>query len=145
MLKRDGKNNGKTLKNETVESWKSLVFLRKNIHFAKSARSQIGWKSHRKSHQKWCKNPSQNHTKFNAKSTCRKISEKYGQITEKGRKWSPKGTQKSTKSMQKLMPGKGRKKLKKIIPAAATLRRTKRAGNIIRATPPTHWLSEWSL
>ena len=103
----------KTLKNETVESWKSLVFLRKNIHFAKSARSRVGWKSRRKSHPKWCKNPSQNHTKFNTKSTCRKISEKYGQITEKGRKWSPKATQKSTKSMQKLMPGKGLKKLKK--------------------------------
>jgi len=39
------------------------------------------------------------------------------------------------------MPEKGRKKLKKIVPGASTLRRSKGAGNIIRATQPTDYLN----
>ena len=36
------------------------------------------------------------------------------------------------------MPEKGRKKVEKNIPAGSTLRRSKGAGNIIRATQPTN-------
>ena len=56
------------LKNQCVESWKSLVFLRKNIHLAESACFQIYRKKHGKSHQKWWKNPCQIYTKFDTKS-----------------------------------------------------------------------------
>ena len=56
----------------------------------------------------------------------------------KGRKWSPKGSQKSTRSMKKTMPEIGRKTLKKISRGAEALRRTNRGKHIIRATPPTN-------
>ena len=83
--------------------------------------------------------------KFDEKTVQKSIqnrgAEKYRKIMptrrKKDRKWSRKGSPKSTKSRYNSRPEKVRNFLKKPVPALATLRRTNRAGNSIRATQPT--------
>ena len=138
MSKNDRKIIEKTWKNEGVEPWKSWFFLRKNIHFTKIAFYELGRKNHRKNHQKSCKNQWKIHPKIDTKSRCRKVSENDAKLSEKRSKMEPQGVPKVDKIDVNFEAWKRSKMLKKIVPGSSTLRRSKGAGNIIRATQPAN-------
>lgn len=85
------------------------------------------------------------HQKAITNSIQNRSAEKYRNMMQqwktKDRKWTPKGSQKSTESIQQTIPEKWWKLVKTIVPGARALRRTNQVKKIVRATQPTHYLN----